>query len=142
MSEPTAIRVGIVGARGHVGAELIRLIAAHPRFELAYVGSRELAGQRVADHSDAYDGELRYTSPTNAELPTLGADAVVLALPNSKAADCVVAFRALAQGQFGRFGQGPRANTLSGDFAHTIPYGLMSPAQMFAMKVTSALVNA
>jgi len=23
--------VGIVGARGHVGAELIRLIAAHPR---------------------------------------------------------------------------------------------------------------
>jgi N-acetyl-gamma-glutamyl-phosphate reductase len=92
MSESTSIRVGIVGARGHVGAELIRLIAAHPRFELAYVGSRELAGQRVADHSDAYDGELRYTSPTNAELPTLGADAVVLALPNGKAADCVAAF--------------------------------------------------
>ena len=93
-STPTAIRVGIVGARGHVGAELIRLIAAHPRFELAYVGSRELAGQRVADHSDAYAGELRYTSPANAELPSLGADAVVLALPNGKAADCVAAFDA------------------------------------------------
>jgi N-acetyl-gamma-glutamyl-phosphate reductase len=90
----TAIRVGIVGARGHVGAELIRLIAAHPRFELAYVGSRELAGQRVADHSDAHVGELRYTSPANAELPSLGADAVVLALPNGKAADCVAAFDA------------------------------------------------
>jgi acetyl-CoA acetyltransferase len=50
-------------------------------------------------------------------------------------ADCVVVFRALAQGQFGRFGQGPRRNTVAGDFAHTIPYGLMSPAQMFAMKV-------
>lgn len=50
-------------------------------------------------------------------------------------ADCVVVFRALAQGQFGRFGQGPRRNTISGEFAHTIPYGLMSPAQMFAMKV-------
>lgn len=50
-------------------------------------------------------------------------------------ADCVVVFRALAQGQFGRFGQGPRRNTISGDFAHTVPYGLMSPAQMFAMKV-------
>ncbi|MGI9329059.1 MAG: thiolase C-terminal domain-containing protein, partial [Pseudomonadales bacterium] len=50
-------------------------------------------------------------------------------------AECVVVFRALAQGQFGRFGQGPRRNTISGDFAHTVPYGLMSPAQMFAMKV-------
>ena len=50
-------------------------------------------------------------------------------------ADCVVVFRALAQGQFGRFGQGPRRNTIAGDFAHTVPYGLMSPAQMFAMKV-------
>ena len=50
-------------------------------------------------------------------------------------ADTVVVFRALAQGQFGRFGQGPRTNTIRGDFAHTIPYGLMSPAQMFAMKV-------
>lgn len=94
MSDSSPIRVGIVGARGHVGAELIRLFATHPRFTLAYVGSRELADQRVADHSDAYDGDLRYTSPTNAELPTLGADAVVLALPNGKAADCVAAFDA------------------------------------------------
>lgn len=50
-------------------------------------------------------------------------------------ADTVVVFRALAQGQFGRFGQGLRRNTIAGDFAHTIPYGVMSPAQMFAMKV-------
>ena len=50
-------------------------------------------------------------------------------------ANCVVVFRALAQGQFGRFGQGPRRNSIAGEFAHTIPYGLMSPAQMFAMKV-------
>ena len=28
-------------------------------------------------------------------------------------ADCVVVYRALAQGQFGRFGQGPQANTVS-----------------------------
>ena len=50
-------------------------------------------------------------------------------------ADCVVVFRALAQGQFGRFGQGPRRNDISGDMAFTVPFGLMSPAQMFAMKV-------
>ena len=50
-------------------------------------------------------------------------------------AECVVVFRALAQGQFGRFGQGPQRNVIQGDAAHTVPYGLMSPAQMFAMKV-------
>lgn len=50
-------------------------------------------------------------------------------------AECVVVFRALAQGQFGRFGQGPRRNVIAGDMAHVVPYGLMSPAQMFAMKV-------
>jgi acetyl-CoA acetyltransferase len=54
---------------------------------------------------------------------------------NAGLADCVVVFRALAQGQFGRFGQGPKRSTISGAMAHTVPYGLMSPAQMFAMKV-------
>ena len=50
-------------------------------------------------------------------------------------AECVVVFRALAQGQFGRFGQGPRRKAVFGEGAYTAPYGLMSPAQMFAMKV-------
>jgi acetyl-CoA acetyltransferase len=46
----------------------------------------------------------------------------------------VVAFRALAQGQFGRFGQGHAPGRVSGPFAYAAPYGLMSPAQMFAMR--------
>ena len=90
----TPIRLGIVGARGHVGAELIRLVAGHPGFELAFVSSRALDGERVADHNPAYAGELRYSAPDYAELPELGADAVVLALPNGKAARCVEAFDA------------------------------------------------
>ena len=87
-------KLGIVGGRGHVGAELIRLVAAHSGFELAFVSSRELDGQRVADHNDAYRGELRYSAPAHEELPGLGADAVVLALPNGKAALCVQSFDA------------------------------------------------
>lgn len=47
----------------------------------------------------------------------------------------VVVYRGLAQGQFGRFGQGPQARTISGNPAYTVPYGLMSPAQSFAMRV-------
>ncbi len=49
--------------------------------------------------------------------------------------DYVIAFRALAQGQFGRFGQSRvSGGTVDGPLAYTAPYGLMSPAQTFAMR--------
>ena len=64
-----------------------------------------------------------------------GAIANAAAAIHAGLADTVVVFRALAQGQFGRFGLGPRRNSIAGDMAYTVPYGLMSPAQMFAMKV-------
>jgi acetyl-CoA acetyltransferase len=50
-------------------------------------------------------------------------------------ANCVVVFRALAQGQFQRFGAAPPGGTVSGEAALTFPYGLISPAQRFAMRV-------
>lgn len=81
--------VGIVGARGHTGAELIRLLAAHPGFELAAVSSRELDGERVADHVPEYRGALRYRSLAHDELGRLGLDAWVLALPNGKSGACL-----------------------------------------------------
>ena len=51
-------------------------------------------------------------------------------------ADCVVAFRSLAQGQYRRYGRSSAAAQLSGDDSFVVPYGVMSPAQRFAMKVT------
>ena len=86
--------VGIVGARGHTGAELIRLLAAHPGFELAAVSSRELHGQRVADHVPGFQGELRYASLAHEALGRLGLDAWVLALPNGKSEACMVSLDA------------------------------------------------
>jgi len=49
-------------------------------------------------------------------------------------ADTVVVYRALAQGQFARFGQGARVPSIAGDQAFNQPYGVMSPAQQYAMK--------
>ncbi|TWT23350.1 N-acetyl-gamma-glutamyl-phosphate reductase [Luteimonas marina] len=88
------VSLGIVGARGHTGSELIRLVAAHPRFELAFVSSRELDGQRVAGHSDAYTGDLCFENLDADAVAAKGADAVVLALPNGKAAPYVAALDA------------------------------------------------
>jgi acetyl-CoA acetyltransferase len=49
-------------------------------------------------------------------------------------AECVVAFRSLAQGQFHRYGQAGRARRSRGAGAFTVPYGLSTPAQICAMQ--------
>jgi len=85
------IQIGLIGARGHVGAELIRLFAGHPEFELAFVSSRERAGQALADHHPEVVGGLRYVEVTPESLASQPADALVLALPNGMAAPYVAA---------------------------------------------------
>jgi N-acetyl-gamma-glutamyl-phosphate reductase len=89
-------RIGIVGARGHTGAELIRLIQDHPELELAFVVSRELDGQRVADHVVRYFGDMCYCNLGPASVAAERADIVVLALPNGAALAYVEAIEAAA----------------------------------------------
>ena len=45
-----------------------------------------------------------------------------------------VVYRALSQGEFGRFGAASASGAVMGAPALTMPYGVMSPAQSFAMK--------
>lgn len=94
MSVRSTFDVGIVGARGHVGIELIRLLAGHPGFRLAYVSSRALAGECVADIVPGFEGALRYVDLTHEEVAAQCVDAHVLALPNGKAAELVAAIDA------------------------------------------------
>ena len=86
--------VGIVGARGHTGAELIRLVAAHPAFELAFVSSREFDGQPVSVHVREYTGALRYENIAHEDLGARCVDACVLALPNGKSDACLAGLAA------------------------------------------------
>jgi N-acetyl-gamma-glutamyl-phosphate reductase common form len=90
------IRVGLVGARGHVGTELIRLFAGHPQLELAFVASRERAGQEVDDHHPEAAAGLRYSDASPGALVAARLDAVVMALPNGAAAPYVAAIDAAA----------------------------------------------
>ena len=88
--------LGIVGARGHTGVELIKLVARHPGLELAFVSSRELAGQGVREQVGEYGGELRYENLDPAAVAAKHADVIVLALPNGKAREFVAPIDALA----------------------------------------------
>jgi acetyl-CoA acetyltransferase len=47
----------------------------------------------------------------------------------------VVVYRGLAQGQFGRFGQGGAEPTVAGEMAWQMPYGVIAPPQKFAFRV-------
>ena len=60
---------------------------------------------------------------------------------HSGMANCVIAFRSLAQGQFARYGRGNASAAVGGDDAFLAPYGLMSPAQRFAMKITRFMTD-
>ncbi|MCL1498077.1 N-acetyl-gamma-glutamyl-phosphate reductase [Xanthomonas nasturtii] len=94
MTAQTTTTIGIVGARGHTGSELIKLVQAHPHLQLVFVSSRELGGQRVAEHNQSYEGELHYESLDAEAVAAKAADVVILALPNAKAEPFVAAIDA------------------------------------------------
>jgi N-acetyl-gamma-glutamyl-phosphate reductase len=80
-------RVGIVGARGYVGQELLQILVRHPRVEIAFVSSRAQAGEpAMAGRED-----LRFEELSAEEIAGRGADAVILALPNERSLSVVAA---------------------------------------------------
>jgi len=50
------MKIGIVGVSGYGGSELLRLVAGHPSFELAYVAGESTAGQSIAQRFPALGG--------------------------------------------------------------------------------------
>ncbi len=82
--------------------------------------------------------ELRYSNMqwTSGGGGAAGAVQNAAAAIVSGSANAVVAYRGLAQGQFGRFGRSGGSRPVSGPAAYTLPYGMMSAAQMYAMRTT------
>ncbi|KAJ3203372.1 hypothetical protein HDU67_010218, partial [Dinochytrium kinnereticum] len=75
--------VGIIGARGYTGQELIRLIDHHPQLRLTHVGSRELAGKPVVDHTSSKVVYSLINPDSLADEDKSNVDVWVLALPNN-----------------------------------------------------------
>jgi N-acetyl-gamma-glutamyl-phosphate reductase len=81
-AEAGPIRVGIIGATGYVGGELIRLLAGHPAVELAGLTGRDRRGDPIGGvHPHLSTTELLLESEV-----ADGVDAVFLALPHGTAA--------------------------------------------------------
>lgn len=88
--------MGLVGARGHTGRELIRLIAGHPELMLAYAVSREFAGRAVSDIAPEDKDECVFEALTPEEAAKRRADVVILALPDGAAASYVEAIERIS----------------------------------------------
>lgn len=58
------IRIGILGAAGYTGGELIRLLLNHPEAEIVFANSESNAGNPVTDVHEGLDGDtdLKFTS--------------------------------------------------------------------------------
>lgn len=84
------LRIAIAGASGYAGAELVRLAAAHPDFEIAAVTSEKSAGQSVASVFPSLTSVVQHTFEALApEALADRADALFLALPHTKSQDPV-----------------------------------------------------
>jgi len=84
-------KIAVLGGSGYVAGEAIRLLLAHPEFELAAVSSAGNIGARVGDifpHLAACD--LRFCSPE--ALDPSGYDAVLSALPHGEGEATLLAF--------------------------------------------------
>ena len=95
----TPFLVGLVGARGHTGRELIRLIAGHPELMLAYAVSREFAGRPVSDVAPEDKDECVFEALSPEEVAKRRADVVILAAPDGAAAPYVEAIETHAPGR-------------------------------------------
>ncbi|MBI2762759.1 MAG: N-acetyl-gamma-glutamyl-phosphate reductase [Chloroflexi bacterium] len=82
------VRVGIIGATGYVGGEMIRLLRAHPAVELVGLTGRDRKGDPIGSvHPHLASTGLRLDTDLGADV-----DAVFLALPHGAAATRVPEF--------------------------------------------------
>ena len=105
----TTISTAILGATGYTGAELIRLIEAHPHFSVGHLGAHSQAGKKAGDVLPGISGDNAGMTLQAADAPLAdGVELVFTALPHGAAAESVK--KALAAGC--------KVVDLSADFRH------------------------
>jgi N-acetyl-gamma-glutamyl-phosphate reductase len=88
------MRVGIFGASGYTGLELLRILLRHPRFEIAAVTSEQRAGQPVGEAFPALRGQLDLRFQRSDAAAVAGQiDFAFAALPHAASAPTVAALR-------------------------------------------------
>jgi N-acetyl-gamma-glutamyl-phosphate reductase len=88
MGESEQIRIGIIGASGYGGVQLVRLLSEHPFAQITYLGGESSAGRNYTDIYPHLDIPLT-VEPVNVEQIANHCDVVFLSLPNGIASTLV-----------------------------------------------------
>jgi N-acetyl-gamma-glutamyl-phosphate/LysW-gamma-L-alpha-aminoadipyl-6-phosphate reductase len=101
------MKVGVVGASGYVGGELLRLLVVHPKVEVNMVTSRQKAGEYVHRIHPSLKGFVDLTfSPLDMEKLVNSCDIVFTSVPHGKSNKIVKEL----------YGRGIKIIDLSADF--------------------------
>jgi LysW-gamma-L-alpha-aminoadipyl-6-phosphate/LysW-L-glutamyl-5-phosphate reductase len=101
------MKVGVVGASGYVGGELLRLLVVHPKVEVNMVTSRQKAGEYVHRIHPSLKGFIDLTfSPLDIEKLVNSCDIVFTSVPHGKSNKIVKEL----------YGRGMKIIDLSADF--------------------------
>lgn len=88
MGNEGRVSVGIVGASGYGGVQLVRLLMDHPKLELVYLGGESSAGKSFADIYPHFAHQLNLPiEPVEPEIIASRCEVVFLSLPNGFACE-------------------------------------------------------
>lgn len=90
------LRIGLVGARGHTGRELISIVSRRTDMALDFAVSRTMEGEPVSSLAPTADPSLVFEALSPETIAARKADAIILAMPNGAAAPYVAALEAAA----------------------------------------------
>jgi N-acetyl-gamma-glutamyl-phosphate reductase len=76
-------KVGVLGASGYTGYELIKLLGRHKGVELVVLNSESHAGRAVSELYPDFSGQLSFTGYSVEEVNSMNLDLVFLALPHT-----------------------------------------------------------
>ena len=79
--------VGIIGASGYTGYELIKLLKKHPGVELKVLNSQSYNGHKVKSLYTDFEGDDSFTNYSVDEINSMKLDCIFLALPHTKATE-------------------------------------------------------
>lgn len=75
------IAIGIIGAAGYTGSELLRLLVHHPNVNIAFATSRTYAGKNISDVFPDLKGDINIKFTEDYQT---GADLIFLCLPHKQ----------------------------------------------------------
>ncbi|HJO95809.1 MAG TPA: N-acetyl-gamma-glutamyl-phosphate reductase [Victivallales bacterium] len=91
MDKDKKIKIGIIGAAGYSGEELLKILFTHPNIEISFITSRKYSGEKIGNIFPRFSSnEISFEYPDLNLIKKHNVDVVFLALPHGLASEYAV----------------------------------------------------